>query len=90
MPTTQVHMIFWHVATSVGLQHASYIVPHNLMTSDNATSLHNFRVPVSRARTHTHTHTLLTHSHSPTHSLTHLLTLPPSSSLPLPPSPLGT
>jgi hypothetical protein len=56
MHTTQVHMIFWHVATSVGLQHASYIVPHNLMTSDNATSLHNFRVPVSRARAHTHTH----------------------------------
>lgn len=41
-----VHMIFWHLAASVGHQHASYIVPHNLMTGDNSTALHNFRVPV--------------------------------------------
>jgi len=41
-----VHMIFWHLSASVGHRHASYIVPHNLMTSDNSTALHNFRVPV--------------------------------------------
>ena len=41
-----VHMIFWHLSASVGHAHASYIVPHNLMTSDNSTALHNFRVPV--------------------------------------------
>jgi hypothetical protein len=41
-----VNMIFWHLAVSVGHEHATYIAPHNLMSGDNATALHNFRVPV--------------------------------------------
>jgi hypothetical protein len=71
MHTTQVHMIFWLVATSVGLQHASHIVPHNSMTSDNATSLHNFRVP-GLPRAHTRTHKC-TRSPTFTHALSSAL-----------------
>ena len=49
-----VTMIFWHLAVSVGHGHATYVVPHELMVGDNATALHNFRVPPGDIAQHLH------------------------------------
>jgi len=48
--------IFWHVSTAVGLDHRTYPIPREMMEPDNATSLHNFRVPLKDFLRHLREH----------------------------------
>mmetsp|Transcript_49944 Transcript_49944/g.156331 ORF Transcript_49944/g.156331 Transcript_49944/m.156331 type:complete len:122 (-) Transcript_49944:120-485(-) len=49
---SSVTTIFWHVSTAVGMQHVTFLIPPESMVPDDATSLHNFRVPVENLLLH--------------------------------------